>query len=219
MMGPYVQVPHPPDSERNRDFPIAFLDRDGVINRGKPGYVTGPDEVYLLPGAAEAIAELNAAGYVVCVVTNQSPIARGLWGPATLESIHREVQTQLHAVDSRATVHAFITCPHRHEDRCPCRKPAPGMLFLGHNVLRGTDADGAHWQPVRYPIERIQVDWWGPRPVAENGMDIMVGDRGSDMGAGWAFGARLYRVPAAVGLTAVGNRWMNEEDDGDSFQP
>ena len=43
MMGPYVQVPHPPDGERDGDFPIAFLDRDGVINRGKPGYVNGPD--------------------------------------------------------------------------------------------------------------------------------------------------------------------------------
>ena len=50
-------------------------------------------------------------------------------------------------------------------------------------------------------------------------LDIMVGDRRSDMGAGWAFGARLYRVHAAVGLQAIGTRWMDEQDRGDAFRP
>ena len=47
----------------------------------------------------------------------------------------------------------------------------------------------------------------------------MVGDRRSDMGAGWAFGARLYRVPAALGLCFISDRWVDKSDLGDSFQP
>ena len=41
----------------------------------------------------------------------------------------------------------------------------------------------------------------------------------SDMGAGWGFGARLYRVPAALGLSFIGDRWADKVDSGDSFQP
>ena len=53
-------------------MPIAFLDRDGVINKGKPGYVNGPEEVHLLDGAAKVIGDLNRAGYLVC---GHQPIA------------------------------------------------------------------------------------------------------------------------------------------------
>ena len=48
-----------------------FLDRDGVINRsdGKPPNT--PEELVLLPKVSEAISRLNAAGFLVFVVTNQ----------------------------------------------------------------------------------------------------------------------------------------------------
>ena len=219
MEGPYVQITGPPGKDERSQSPIAFLDRDGVINKGKPGYVNGPDEVQLLNGAAKVIGDLNRAGYLVCVVTNQSPLARGLWGPQTLQSIHEELQHQLRAEDPMASIDLFLTCPHRFEDRCPCRKPSPGMLFLGHRLLRERTVSEVNWQPSLQPIDHPEVDWWGASPVSPHPMDLMVGDRRSDMGAGWAFGARLFRVHAAVGLQAIGARWMNEADSGDEFQP
>ena len=85
------------------------------------------------------VGDLNRAGYLVCVVTNQSPIQRGLWGPENLASIHRELQVLLLEADSDARIHLFITCPHVHEERCACRKPSPGMLLLGHKLLRGKE--------------------------------------------------------------------------------
>ena len=68
--------------------PIAFLDRDGVINVGRAGYVNRASEVELLPNAAHALAALRDAGFSICVVTNQSAISRGLWDHVRLESIH-----------------------------------------------------------------------------------------------------------------------------------
>ena len=47
----------------------------------------------------------------------------------------------------------------------------------------------------------------------------MVGDRRSDMGAGWAVGARLFRVSAHLGLSSVVGRVVNPDDEGDPFEP
>lgn len=47
----------------------------------------------------------------------------------------------------------------------------------------------------------------------------MVGDRRSDMGAGWAVGARLFHVNAHIGVSNVVNRVVDEQDGGDLFEP
>jgi D-glycero-D-manno-heptose 1,7-bisphosphate phosphatase len=115
-----------------------FLDRDGVINE-ELDLLTTPDEFRLLPGAAEAVARLNAAGMTVIVVTNQSVVARGLCSPAGLEAIHDRMRERLALAGAR--VDAVYFCPHHPETHhrdggdpalrvaCNCRKPAPGMLL------------------------------------------------------------------------------------------
>ena len=57
----------------------AFLDRDGVINQKAPGdqYVTRWEDMYFFPGVSEAISQLNQAGHLVVVVTNQRCVAKG----------------------------------------------------------------------------------------------------------------------------------------------
>ena len=57
--------------------PAVFLDRDGTLIEDRH-YLRDPAGVHLLPGAAAAVRQLNAAGMPVIVVTNQSGIARGL---------------------------------------------------------------------------------------------------------------------------------------------
>jgi len=110
--------------------PIVFLDRDGTIIVDT-GYVRDPADVVLLPGAAEAIARLNAAGIPVAVVTNQSGIARGL----LTESEYRAVAARMEALlaESGARIDATAVCPHAPEvsGPCDCRKPAVG----GHRQL------------------------------------------------------------------------------------
>ena len=218
MEGPFVQIPSASFVQGETTCPIAFLDRDGVINRGKAGYVNHPEEVQLLPGASASVAALNAQGYKVCVVTNQSPISRGLWPPQRLADIHEELQSQLLREHPEAVIHAYITCPHRHEERCWCRKPSPAMLHLGHAVLRTELEVPFGWSPVNVAVDPPEVDWWGQKPSPEHPLDLMVGDRRSDMGAGWAYGARLFRVSGDEGLRQVSNRCLDALDDGETFQ-
>jgi len=200
--------------------PVAYLDRDGVLNVGREGYVNAPDELVLLPGAGRAVGELKRSGYLVCVVTNQSPVMRGLWGLDRLVQIHASLQEGLLAEDAEAVLDAVITCPHRRRDMCGCRKPQPGMLALGHRLLRAPGSSDWHGQrPSLQPVERDTVAWWSPKPRPPHPLDAMVGDRRSDMGAGWAVGARLFRVSAHLGLSSVVNRVVNPDDEGDPFEP
>lgn len=200
--------------------PIAFLDRDGVLNVGRQGYVNHPSEVELLPGAAKSVAELRNLDFLICVVTNQSAISRGLWGIERLEAIHQELQEQLYTEDENAMVDLFLTCPHRYEDACGCRKPSPEMLHLGHRLLRVIDrSEKMRFSSEVHAITEHSVNWWGEKPVPFHPLDLMVGDRRSDMGSGWAYGARLFRVSAHEGIHGAGSRFLDETDNGDAFQP
>ena len=100
--------------------PGIFLDRDGTINR-EVNYLADPDAFELLPGAAETIAEWNARGWAVVVVTNQSGIARGYLTLETLDAIHARMREALAACN--AHVDGIYVCAHLPEDECPCRKP------------------------------------------------------------------------------------------------
>jgi len=187
--------------------PIAFIDRDGVLNYGRNGYVNHPEELKIIPGSGSSIARLRAKGYAICVVTNQSPIMRKLWTVERLHSIHQELRRQLLAEDENAIIDLIMTCPHRNRDRCGCRKPWPGMLVKGNNILRNENKTNGH------------IDWAGPKPDSWNPLDAMIGDRKSDMGAGWAVGARTFEVSDRLGLPQVIDRVLDESDAGDFYDP
>ena len=199
---------------------IAYLDRDGVINIGSPNYINNPGELVLLEGAAHSIGELKRSGFFTCVVTNQSAISRGLWNELRLTEIHSKMQELLLIEDKDAHIDLVITCPHRQIDRCNCRKPMPGMLHLGHAQLRGNLSlqDGLNVN-VTIPKQVTRVNWWKDKPLPLNQLDFIVGDRKSDLGAGWARGIRLFKVNPNIGLAQVINRVVDFTDDGDIFQP
>jgi len=199
---------------------IAYLDRDGVINIGSPNYINNPDELILLEGAAHSIGELKRSGFFTCIVTNQSAISRGLWNELRLTEIHSKMQELLLIEDKDAHIDLVITCPHRQIDRCNCRKPMPGMMHLGHAQLRGNLSlqNGLNVN-VTIPKEVTRVNWWKDKPLPLNQLDFIVGDRKSDLGAGWARGIRLFKVNPNIGLAQVINRVVDFTDDGDIFQP
>src|SRR5712692_8148099 len=107
----------------------AFLDRDGVINQKatEGQYVTRWEDFHVLPGAVEAIAQLNRAGLSVIVVTNQRCVAKGLITEAELQKLHQQMLEYF--AKACATIDAIYYCPHGLEPPCLCRKPAPGMLL------------------------------------------------------------------------------------------
>ena len=105
---------------------LVILDRDGTINADRDDYVKSADEWEPLPGALEAIAQLNHAGVHVAVATNQSGLGRGLFDMAALNAMHAKMNKMLAAVGGR--VDAVFFCPHTPEESCHCRKPAPGLF-------------------------------------------------------------------------------------------
>jgi len=104
---------------------LIILDRDGTINEERDDFVKSPEEWVPLPGALEAIARLNQAGWQTVIATNQSGLGRGLFDMAALTAIHTKMNTALARVGGR--IGAVFFCPHAPEDQCSCRKPLPGL--------------------------------------------------------------------------------------------
>ncbi|MEJ2060229.1 MAG: D-glycero-beta-D-manno-heptose 1,7-bisphosphate 7-phosphatase [Gammaproteobacteria bacterium] len=113
---------------------LIILDRDGVINEDSDEYVKSPEEWIPIPGSLEAIAKLSQAGWCVVVATNQSGIARGLFGLETLHAMHQKMTRLLDQLGGR--VEGVFFCPHGPEDDCDCRKPEPGLMNQIEQRLR-----------------------------------------------------------------------------------
>lgn len=105
---------------------LVILDRDGTINRDSDDFVKTPEEWLPLPGALEAIARLNHAGWHVVIASNQSGLGRGLFDVASLNAMHTKMNKLLAAQGGR--IDAIFYCPHTAEDGCHCRKPQPGLF-------------------------------------------------------------------------------------------
>ena len=120
---------------------LVILDRDGTINQDSDDYIKSPEEWIPLPGALEAIARLNHAGWQVVVASNHSGLGRGLFDMATLNAMHAKMNKHLSAVGGR--IDAVFFCPHGPEDKCQCRKPLPG-LFEQIGERLGMDLKGTH---------------------------------------------------------------------------
>lgn len=105
---------------------LIILDRDGTINIESADFIKTPDEWLPLPGALEAIARLNHAGWHTIIASNQSGLGRGLFDVAALNAIHAKMHKLLGAVGGR--MDAVFYCPHTPADNCSCRKPLPGLF-------------------------------------------------------------------------------------------
>ncbi len=120
--GPEVLDPVGPGAP----FDLVLLDRDGTLNvRVVDGYVTTPDDLVLLPGAAEAVARITASGCRAVLVTNQRGISRDLMTREDLERVHARLADELAAAGGR--LDAIAVCPHG-AGECSCRKPHDGLF-------------------------------------------------------------------------------------------
>ena len=106
---------------------LVILDRDGTINADSDEFIKSPQEWEPLPGALEAVARLNHAGWHVVIATNQPGLGSGLLDMAGLNAVHRHMNELL--AQHGARVDAVFICPHTAADGCDCRKPAPGLLL------------------------------------------------------------------------------------------
>lgn len=105
---------------------LAILDRDGTLNALGDGFIASPQDWEPLPGALEAVARLNQAGWHVVVATNQPGLGRGLFDTQALVVIHAKMHRLLASLGGR--IDAVFYCPHAEGEACACRKPAPGLM-------------------------------------------------------------------------------------------
>lgn len=113
--------------------PAVFLDRDGTLI-DELGFLARPEGLRLYPRAGAAVRLLNEAGWAAIVVTNQSGIARGLFGERELAAIHARLAEEL--AQHGARLDDVLHCPHHPREglpplraECSCRKPAPGLVL------------------------------------------------------------------------------------------
>ncbi len=101
-----------------------LVDRDDTLCPNVP-YCDDPSKIHVFPDVPEAVRQLNQAGFLVLMVTNQSGIGRGYFGYSELESVNHELMSQIRAGGGR--IDDVFFCPHAPEDNCDCRKPKIGM--------------------------------------------------------------------------------------------
>lgn len=160
--------------------PAIFLDRDGTLNE-EVDYLSDPEQLVMIPGAAAAVARLNARGIPVVVVTNQSGIGRGRYGWDDFAAVMSRMDALLALENGR--IDAVYASPHHEQGQGvyavadhPERKPNPGMLV---------------------------------RAAEELGLDLarswMVGDKDIDLEAGRRAGCRVALVRTGYGAQVDGS--------------
>jgi D-glycero-D-manno-heptose 1,7-bisphosphate phosphatase len=119
--------------------PGVFVDRDGTLNEERD-FIRTPFDLVLIPGAAAAVKRLNDRGIPVCVVSNQSGIARGYMTEEDVKIIHEKLLEELR--QEGAWADKIYYCPHHPTEglapyriTCECRKPGAGMLRQGAREL------------------------------------------------------------------------------------
>jgi D-glycero-D-manno-heptose 1,7-bisphosphate phosphatase len=110
-----------------------FIDKDGTLVENVP-YNVFPGLLELTWQAGQGLQLFRQLGYALCVVSNQSGLAQGLFTETALDLLHRRLAQTL--AQYGVVLDGFYYCPHspdgvitRYAIPCTCRKPMPGMLY------------------------------------------------------------------------------------------
>ena len=155
-----------------------FLDRDGTINI-ESHYLIDPADFRFIPGAPHSLKQLQNAGFLLVVITNQSGIARGYFSQEQVDRLHEHMKALL--AEHGVQLAGIYICPHHPEagtgeyrQHCDCRKGKPG------NLLRAA--------------EDLDIDL---------SRSYMIGDKLEDIAAGFAAGCSPVLVKTGYGNRAL----------------
>ena len=142
-VGLWAEALSPP---RAPPVPALFLDRDGVLVE-EVGYLSRPEDVAAMAGAAEVVAACNAANVPVALVTNQSGVGRALYGWPDFAAVQARLADLLAAAGAK--LDGVFACAYHAEAQGafaiaghPWRKPGDGMLHAAAEAL-GLDLAGS----------------------------------------------------------------------------
>jgi D,D-heptose 1,7-bisphosphate phosphatase len=121
--------------------PAIFFDRDNtlIVN---DGHLADPAKVQLIAGAADAIARARGLGFRVVTISNQSGVARGMFGEETVIAINEKMDQLLLDQNPRAKIDRHEFCPfhpegtvEQYRKESELRKPRPGMILRAAEEL------------------------------------------------------------------------------------
>lgn len=103
-----------------------FLDRDGTLIVDKD-YLSRPEEVVFVPGAAKALKRLADSGLDLFLLTNQSGVGRGYFTMDDVARVHEHIVAEL----ARDKVHLrkIYVAPEAPGQPSRGRKPSPQFVF------------------------------------------------------------------------------------------
>ncbi len=158
--------------------PAVFLDRDGVLNL-EAGYIRVLEDLRLIPGAAQAVRQLNDRGVFCCLASNQSGPARGYYPLEHVEALHQRLCSLLET-EAGAHLDALHYCPYL--------SPPEG----------GTNPAFTCWTTWRKPNTGMLV-----AAAWEHDLDLrrsfMVGDKATDVDIAHNAGCRGVLVQTGFG--------------------
>jgi D-glycero-D-manno-heptose 1,7-bisphosphate phosphatase len=107
-------------------MPGIFIERDAILNRVRVErqHQVSPltlEEFHVNVAMAPLLGKLKAEGFLLIATTNQPGLSRGYQSRRELDRMHDLLCRSLPLDD-------ILVCPHDEMDRCPCRKPKPGLL-------------------------------------------------------------------------------------------
>jgi D-glycero-D-manno-heptose 1,7-bisphosphate phosphatase len=159
--------------------PAVFLDRDGTLIVDRH-YLSDPEGVELLPGAGEAVARLNAAGFAAVLATNQSGIGRGYFTVAQYEAVHARLVAELARFGATLDAAYFADSAEDTDDPDADRKPGAGM-YLRAAREHGIDLARSWWVGDR-PRDVLPAHRFGGRGLLLCGPET---DPGGAAGMEW----------------------------------
>lgn len=170
--------------------PAIFMDRDGTLSH-EVGYVNHPSRFRLYPWSVDAVRQINRAGWLAVVTTNQAGVARGYFPEPVIHEVTARLNEAMESGGARldavyVCMHHPLVGPPPYRRDCDCRKPRPGMLRRAETEL-GAD---------------LARSW-------------VVGDRHSDLLLAWSVGARGALVKSGYGLgewTYLAPSWIRPPD-------
>ena len=165
-----------------------FLDRDGVLNI-EAGYLHQVEDLNLIPGAAQAVRQLNERQLFCVLVSNQSGPARGYYGADHVEALHQRL-CQLLQAEAGAHLDALYYCPYL--------SPQAG----------GTNPDFTRWSTWRKPNTGMLV-----AAAWEHDLDLsqsfMVGDKATDVDMAHNAGCTGILVQTGFGQDVLSGKYQH----------
>lgn len=125
------------------------VDRDGTLIE-ECDYLADPRNVRLLPGVVPGLKRLQAAGFQVVIISNQSGVARRLLSRRAVERVNTRFVSLLKK--KGVSLDGLYWCPHGPAEGCACRKPKLGLVKQAARALktpwRQSISIGDRWSDV-----------------------------------------------------------------------